>query len=206
MWTRLRVQQHLSNSIISRKTRNGPSLGFWTSLRQKDQPLIMKCFFRVFDFTELHDLFLFSPKCSLKIWPATQWQLTGCHHALYLNLYFLSARHFSHLDKCFLHLESLAQTMPSPPQDISSWSVFATTDGAQVSTQFGPQVLNWRLSWSQGGPSATVFPQTPARGSSPPVSSSSMQPPALQSHRSCSCQKKPILLKSEEQILRGKNN
>ena len=138
--------------------------------------LIKGCFFWVFDFTQLHHLFLFSPKRSLKTQPAVQWELTGCCRALYLNLYFLLARHFSNLDKCFLHLESLAQTMPCPPEDISSWSVFATTDGTQVSTGFGPSGLDWRLSWSEGGPTATVFPQTQARGASPPVSLSSGQP------------------------------
>ena len=138
--------------------------------------LIAGRFFRVFDSTRLPHLFLFSPKRSLKTQPAVRRELTGCYCALYLNLYFLLASRFSSLDKCFLHLESLAQTMPCPPQDIASWSVFATTDGTQVSTGFGPPGLDWRLWWSEGGPTATVFPRTPARGASPPVSPSSGQP------------------------------
>ena len=73
MWTRLHVQQHPPNSIIGKKTRQEPAFGCWTALRRKDQPLIKKCFLRAFDFTELHHLFLFSPKCSLKTRPAAQW-------------------------------------------------------------------------------------------------------------------------------------
>lgn len=199
MWTRLHVQQHPPNSIIGKRQDKSQRLGVGPHWDERISLWSRNVFSPVFDFTELHHLFLFSPKCSLKTRLRSSVVADWMPSALYLNLYFLGCTTKPPRQVLFTFWYfSPNYAMPSP-----GYLLLICFCHNRWSPSFH-RVWTLRLKLEAlavpGRPAATVFllgPQPKGLPSSVIEACAASSPPIT---RSCSCQKKPILLKEVRRV------